>query len=57
MYKNIKVEQVLDFGRLAIHLNKLTFHWVSEARLFEFDFSGSQENQTFFSLLSIFKLA
>lgn len=48
MYKNIKVEQILDFGRLAIDLNKLTFHWVSVARLFEFDFSGCQENQTFF---------
>ena len=57
MYKNIKVEQILDFGRLAIDLNKLTFHWVSVARLFEFDLSGCQENQTFFSLLSIFKLA
>ena len=26
---NIKVEQILDFGRLAMDLNKTTFHWGS----------------------------
>ena len=56
MYKNIKVEQILDFGGLAIDLNKLTFHWVSVARLFEFDLSGCQENQTFLVCLAFLSL-